>query len=72
MDRSTPGATFATLIVMPIEWKLAADYEGQRALAERRIAARDSDYGPMCAAGWAGSEPDIAKRADHRRCPSVR
>lgn len=40
---------FAALQVMPIEWKPAADYEDQRALAEQRIAARDPDDWPTVA-----------------------
>jgi predicted nucleic acid-binding protein len=40
---------FAALQVMPIEWKAAADYEDQRAQAEKRIAARDPDDWPTVA-----------------------
>ena len=40
---------FAALQVMPIGWKPAADYEDQRAQAERRIAARDPDDWPTVA-----------------------
>ncbi len=40
---------FAALQVMSIEWKPAADYEGQRALAEKRISARDPDDWPTVA-----------------------
>ncbi len=40
-----PVLLFAALQVMPISWKPAADYEDQRAEAEKRIAARDP-------AGW--------------------
>lgn len=40
---------FATLLVMPIEWKPTAEYERRRAEAERRIAARDPDDWPTVA-----------------------
>jgi hypothetical protein len=36
---------------MPIEWKPAADYDGQRGEAERRIAARDPDDWPTGSPG---------------------
>jgi predicted nucleic acid-binding protein len=39
----------ATLVVMPIEWKVAAEYEERRAEAEHRIAARDPDDWPTVA-----------------------
>jgi predicted nucleic acid-binding protein len=40
---------FAALQVMPIEWKPVADYDDQRAQAEKRIAARDPDDWPTVA-----------------------
>lgn len=39
----------ATLVVMPVEWKLAVEYEHLRDEAERRIAARDPDDWPSVA-----------------------
>jgi predicted nucleic acid-binding protein len=42
---------------MPIEWKRAADYDSQRADAERRIAARDPDDWPTVALALALSLP---------------
>jgi predicted nucleic acid-binding protein len=42
---------------MPIEWKPAADYDSQRADAERRIAARDPDDWPTVALALALSLP---------------
>ena len=39
----------ATLLVMPIEWKTAAEYEDQRNEAETRIAHRDPDGWPTIA-----------------------
>jgi predicted nucleic acid-binding protein len=42
---------------MPIEWKPTADYDSQRADAERRIAARDPDDWPTVALALALSLP---------------
>jgi predicted nucleic acid-binding protein len=39
----------SALQVMPVEWKPSADYEGQRAKAERRMADRDLDDWPTVA-----------------------
>jgi predicted nucleic acid-binding protein len=39
----------SALQVMPVEWKPAADYEGKRAQAERRMADRDLDDWPTVA-----------------------
>lgn len=39
----------SALQVMPVEWKPAADYESQRAEAERRMANRDLDDWPTVA-----------------------
>lgn len=44
-----PALLFAALRVMPIDWTAAADYDRQRAEAERRIAARDPDDWPTVA-----------------------
>lgn len=39
----------ATFQVMPIDWKPVAEYEDQRAEAERRISGRDPDDWPTLA-----------------------
>ena len=39
----------AALVVMPVEWKVAAEYEELREEAECRIAARDPDDWPTVA-----------------------
>jgi predicted nucleic acid-binding protein len=39
----------AAFQVMPVEWMQAADYEDQRAEADRRVAARDPDDWPTLA-----------------------
>lgn len=44
-----PALLFAALLVMPIEWKATADYEGLRTEAEGRIADRDPDDWPTVA-----------------------
>ncbi len=44
-----PALPFATLQVMPIEWKAASEYESHREEAERRIAERDPDDWPTIA-----------------------
>ncbi|MGH2762566.1 MAG: PIN domain-containing protein [Thermoleophilaceae bacterium] len=47
--RLDPALLFAALQVMPLDWKPAADYDGQREEAEQRIAARDPDDWPTVA-----------------------
>jgi predicted nucleic acid-binding protein len=47
--RLDPALLFAALQVMPITWKPAVDYEGQRQEAELRIGARDPDDWPSVA-----------------------
>ena len=44
-----PALLFAALQVIPIEWRLAADYADRRQDAEQRIAARDPDDWPTVA-----------------------
>lgn len=44
-----PALLLAAFQVMPIEWKSAAEYEDQRAEAERRVASRDPDDWPTLA-----------------------
>jgi predicted nucleic acid-binding protein len=39
----------AALVLMPIDWRLAADYEELRAVAEGQIAHRDPDDWPTVA-----------------------
>jgi predicted nucleic acid-binding protein len=47
--RLDPALLFATLQVMPIQWKPEADYDQRRHDAEQRIAARDPDDWPTVA-----------------------
>jgi predicted nucleic acid-binding protein len=47
--RLDPALLLAALQVMPIQWRAAADYEGRRVEAERRMAARDPDDWPTVA-----------------------
>jgi predicted nucleic acid-binding protein len=47
--RLDPVLLFAALQVMPVQWTPAADYDGRREEAERRIAARDPDDWPTVA-----------------------
>ena len=47
--RLDPALLLAALQVMPIQWRAAADYEGRREEAERRMAARDPDDWPTVA-----------------------
>jgi predicted nucleic acid-binding protein len=44
-----PALLLAALQVMPIEWKPAISYKGQRKEAEKRIADRDPDDWPTVA-----------------------
>lgn len=44
-----PALLLAALQVMPIDWKVSADYADQREEAEKRIAARDPDDWPTVA-----------------------
>lgn len=44
-----PALLLAALQVMPIEWKPASSYKGQRKEAEKRIADRDPDDWPTVA-----------------------
>jgi predicted nucleic acid-binding protein len=44
-----PALLLAALQVMPIEWKPASSYKGQRKKAEKRIADRDPDDWPTVA-----------------------